>query len=230
MRGRTFSLAVSIALSGAPGSAAPQSADSQILMPEPPSAANVSVEQLQFGSDRGVGSETEAGADRRSSVEPPAQLSGTRDDTPLRQVAPAGVSAEAAPALSHRSEGRPEPAVPIAGEDRCDRERKRPAPQANCANVIENRAAEFAGKQSAQSAEQRLLLNVTQPTDDGLARNLKSIGANPDARTSQELASVVLQPAPRPNVPNETPSEALDATLSQILESLKIINPSLPSN
>lgn len=168
---------------------------------------------------------------------------------PLVQVTPAGEairpvqrdpaqarSARGVSDLSARVDSAPGAVAVLSGNDACDPQ-NRPAlldavMAESCRRILELRAAEFdAPAPPVLSAEQRIIVeqqrrNTGQEglkTDDMTARALAR-ASDPDSRSSQELASLVLPPPnggqPAPPVTPDSP--ATDAGLSELLQSLVV--------
>jgi hypothetical protein len=127
--------------------------------------------------------------------------------------------------LSHPVDGRTSAVERVAGKDRCDLPRgKARAPR--CANVIENRAAQYSSPQPPElSPEQKLLMSEraseNATTFESAARRLARTGQTDESLQSLGVASVVL--GTRPDVPKESKpdepaqSEATQAIINAII-------------
>ena len=89
----------------------------------------------------------------------------------------------------------------IAGSDRCDPAKADRSRAANCAQVIETRASEFARRDNgSQSPEQRIImeqqLRERSGSVGGAARRLAAKGDDAQSMEAQSVASVVLGAPP----------------------------------
>lgn len=205
-------------------------------------------------ADRSTGVQQLSGGPRMVPTQPVADrdVSVPRNSTPtgpVVQVTPAGEairpierdpaqarSARGVSNLSARRDSAPGAVAALSGNDNCDPQNRaaiRDAAEAErCRTILELRAAEFdAPTAPVLSAEQRIIVEQQRRdggqgglnTPDMTARALARV-TDPESRSSQELASLVLVPpnsnqATQPAAP-ENP--AADTGLSELLQSLVI--------
>jgi hypothetical protein len=153
--------------------------------------------------------------------ERPASTQVGRDQQP---------SAAGLPALTARGEGRPEPATPIGGADRCDPQRDDGERLALCRRVIERRANEFAVQRAPQVSPEAALLGLERTATslaDAARRDTSMRGAenaaDADEKVNQELAAALAAnrpPAPAP--PSESPGDPAGATLADAIADLVV--------
>ncbi|MBX9815976.1 MAG: hypothetical protein A4S12_02240 [Proteobacteria bacterium SG_bin5] len=213
---------------------------SLVLLPLAPTRGQTQVEQIDAApGDRD--SDADAAADQRAApanagvaqlnrredaraplpqVTRPEDRAANRGGAP--QLARPSRAVEATPPLSRPAEGRTAAVTPIQGRDRCDPRAITPPP-AECARVIETRAAEFARTEPMLSPEQRLLADQRGPApvnDQIAARRLAASGAATSLET-QEIAAVVLsdRPTTRPVDP-EPPAQRVDPSIQGIINRL----------
>ncbi|MGN3974130.1 hypothetical protein [Tsuneonella sp. SYSU-LHT278] len=202
--------------------------------------ASSGVEVGQIASTRGPVA-VEQRVDRTVTVPPPPQRS--RPDSiqqvsagvarePVGQVAPAGDrSAQAAPALSRREEGRRADAAPLGGNDRCDPQAGTEKEMALCRRVIELRAREFSATEAPRlSPEQELLAREARSERASLADLAGRGGAGraPDAeeRAAQELGFLTLpSQSTRPVEEDETADASLSEAVKAVLVQMGVPNP-----
>ncbi|MET0374755.1 MAG: hypothetical protein ABW128_10920, partial [Rhizorhabdus sp.] len=155
---------------------------------------------------------------------------------PLTQLAPPGRTVAPSPALSQRADSAPGSTVKLIGADRCDPQSPDARDLARCRRIIELRAAEFSAAEAPMlSAEQSLLieqqarerkLSVSRDSSARMAR----IAEDPNERTNQELAAVVLgSPAgdslPRPDADPTSEASALAEVLQAIANGSALPSP-----
>lgn len=126
----------------------------------------------------------------------PRQLdTGPRTVSAPPQLAPAGRTALSPPPLSRRADGRVVATERLGGHDRCDPARAS-ADAARCAQVVENRAADFARPRPVLSPEQKLLVEqrLGEPPrslDTAMRRLVRNEG-DPDSSDAQAIAAAAL--------------------------------------
>lgn len=177
---------------------------------------------------------------------------GTTPAAPVVQVTSAGEairpaqrdpaqarSARGVSDLSARQDSAPRATAALSGDDNCDPQNRRvsratgrdTAESERCRRILELRAAEFdAPAAPVLSAEQRIVVEqLRRDTVSGLSTpdmtNRALARANDaESRSSQELASIVLAPAPGDPVgaPNSLDNPVLDTGLSELLQTLVI--------
>lgn len=183
----------------------------------------LAIEQVSPRAGAGV---PQIAAPQRPSARPPPQLAADQESTPAAsqltsergaarvssQVTSASRSAEPPQSLSHRNDGRSTAVERLEGSDRCDPAIGDKTRSRKCADVIENRAAEFSRPDpTALSPEQRLLLE--QELREGAldfqaaARRLANTGES-DSLEAQGVASVVLTPSAESNKPDKPEDDA----------------------
>jgi hypothetical protein len=143
---------------------------------------------------------------------PPTQLStGPRSAASSPQLASGKPSAQSPTPLSTVDDGRTAAVDRVGGEDRCDPERDGKKAK-NCAQVIENRAAEFRRSEAPTlSPEQRILIgdaSVERLGVDDAARRLAISGDDADSIDAQGVAFIVLRRPPEPPKKKEDPAAA----------------------
>lgn len=178
--------------------------------------------------DRAVTSPTQIVTDaKRLRATSQVTLEGRIARSP-EQLSSTGKTAQPPQPLSRPSEGRPSAVERLPDDDRCDpAEPKRP--RAKCANVIENRSAEFARPDpGALSPEQRLLLE--QEVREGAldardgARRLAQTGEADESLAAMGVAAAALRP--KEEVDEKTKADEDVAKAAELVGA--IINQPLP--
>lgn len=177
----------------------------------PPPAAQ---EQASAEAPDQLGSSNESSS-------PTDQLSGTAaSSAPTRQVSTAPRDARPPQPLSRPSEGRTAAVEAVRGKDRCDAARA--DQNRKCADVIENRAAQFSRREApVLSPEQKLLAD--QQTRESAAdfeqaaRRLAKSGQTDNSLESLGVASVVLSSPGEPPKKEENPDDPAQGEAAQAL-------------
>lgn len=172
-------------------------------------------EQASAEAPDQLGSSTE-------STSPTGQLSGTAaSSAPTRQVSTAPRDARPPQPLSRPSEGRTAAVEAVSGKDRCDAARA-DENRKQCADVIENRAAQFSRREApVLSPEQKLLAD--QQTRESAAdfeqaaRRLAKSGQTDNSLESLGVASVVLASPGEPPKKAENPDDPAQSEAAQAL-------------
>lgn len=184
-------------------------------IPPPASPANASAEAPdQLGSSNESTSAT-------------SQLSGKATSAaPAQQVSTAPRDARPPQPLSRPSDGRTAAVEAVRGEDRCDAART-DQNRTQCAEVIENRAAQFSRREApVLSPEQKLLADQRTRESaadfEQAARRLAKSGETDNSLESLGIASVVLGSPAAPPKKREEPddpakSEATQAIINAIV-------------
>lgn len=200
-----------------------------------------SIEQIGQVADS-IGPESTIPSDRQLTVPGPAamprvpvpQLSGPDDGGPTRQLSDANQSRDvAAGSVSSSRDSRPQPTAALAGSDRCDPQAD--TAQADCARILERRAAEFDAVEPPRLSAEQVLLAASDGGEDRLAASssrarvrLASTG-DPDAdlQSNQEVAAIYLRRTETaPREPEDSGSATLDdARLAEVLQTLQILVP-----
>lgn len=166
---------------------------------------------------------------REPGVTQQVNAGGGRD--PVRQVAPAGDrSAQAAPALSRREEGRRADAAPVGGNDRCDPQAGTEKEMAICRRILELRAREFSATEAPRlSPEQELLAREAHSDRVSLADLAGRSGANrpldAEERAAQELGFLTLPSPSAPTVEEEASDASLSDAVKAVLVQMGVPNP-----
>lgn len=174
-----------------------------------------------------------------ATADAPTQLGSASDSTPATaqltdaartRGAPTQVSAgdrDARPPqpLSHPSDGRTSTVERVAGHDRCDPAVEKKKPARSCANVIENRASEFAGKEPPKlSPEQRLLLDErlreTAADFESAAKRLALTGQSDKSLESLGVASMVLSTPAEPPKKDKPEEPAVNDATAAIINAI----------
>lgn len=221
---------------------APMSALAQDAAPASSQIWVDDVSQVQAHGRDAVGATNVPPADMSASRPPndvgAAQWGHDRGSAePVQQLAPATRSSEAPHNLSSKQQGNLPAQVRVEGTDRCDPKQRGAKVDASCAHVIETRSGEFSAPGPAPlTAEQRLLAAQARG-ERGLAAevgresatHLASGAADPNERTSQELAAqlLVVQQGANHNgseaPQNEILPEGVDSQLIDVLQGLPML-------
>ena len=241
MRSRMIGLAIALA-------------SSVIVLPgaAPAQDGRGSIDQIQAPARTGADRVSSAPADiapkgQAAGTAPSPQLtSGSESRAPAPQLtkesrtAPqptqlykGGRTAQPSQPLSRPSDGRTAAVDRVGGKDRCDPASDR-APRDKCAEVIENRSAEFARKEPQPlSPEQRIIAEQQSReralTVDSAARRLAVSGEDADSIEAQGVASVVLRRPPEEtrNKPKDQPlaADQLQAIVNAIVGPGVVVQP-----
>lgn len=201
------------------------------------------IEQVDATASR-IGAEQALPSDRQLAVpgpavparEPMSQLSQPDQRGATRQVGDRGQSRNLAPsAVSSSQDSRPQPSAALAGEDRCDPQSE--AERAECAQILERRAAEFQAAEPPRLSAEQVLLAGSEEDADSLATSssrvrLRLASANdPDAdlQSNQELAAIYLRRTAGEPAPADAGETAEDAGLAEVLQALQISLPGAPA-
>ena len=178
-------------------------------VPAAPAAARTSEASPQLtGERRGSAGSTQLATGSRSAASSPQLTKGAPTALPP-------------PPLSTAGDGRTAVVDRVKGEDRCDPRAERKGKAAECAAIIENRAAAFQRNEPPElSPEQKIILEQTaleKRNLDAAARRLANSGDDADSIEAQGVAFIVLRPAPREEEkPADKPSEAEAAAAAAV--------------
>ncbi|MCT2559216.1 hypothetical protein N0B51_09490 [Tsuneonella sp. YG55] len=159
------------------------------------------------------------------------QISRGEAREPVGQVAPAGErSAQAAPALSRREDGRRSDAAPVGGNDRCDPQAGTEREMAICRRILELRAREFSATEAPRlSPEQELLAREAHSDRVSLVDLAGRSGANrpldAEERAAQELGFLTLPSPMVPPVEEELPDASLSDAVKAVLVQMGVPGP-----
>lgn len=192
----------------------------------PLAPADKAVAPVGGAADRDVdpGDQLSGGA---AAKQPVAQLSREKKTAdPGRQLYRGKRTAKASTPLSTPEEGRKQEVVRLKGSDRCDTAKQGARHDPDCANVIENRSAEYARPSpTALSPEQRLLIyqraREEAATGSGSAGHVRQ-ALDPDDLEAQGVASLVL-PRDQTEKPADKPAEEPSMADQAVLDIVQAI-------
>ena len=211
----------------------------------PQAQAGSSIEQIGQAAEV-IRAEAATPNDRQLTVPGPAamprqplsQLSLPDEGGATRQLSETGQSRDlAAGSVSSSRDSRPQPTAALAGSDRCDPQAE--ADPADCARILERRAAEFDAVEPPRLSAEQVLLAESDAGEDRLgasssrARVRLASSNDPDAdlQSNQELAAIYLRRADTaPREPEDSGTAGIDdARLAEVLQTLQISMPGAPT-
>jgi hypothetical protein len=222
-----------IATALAASTAAPAQ-DTSTDMSQISSASDAPMAQISTATDPVV-----AAASAPATAEAPSQLGSASESaspTPqltrasetrgaYQQVSKGDRDARAPQPLSRPADGRTSAVERVAGHDRCDPAKDKTLAK-GCANVIENRAAQYSRREAPElSPEQKLLARErtreNAATSEAAARRLANTGQSDQSLQSLGVASMVLtkpaEPPKRDQPAQPAPSDATQAIINAIV-------------
>ena len=235
---RVKGLAIALAAGALPIAAfasVPQDGRGAIDQIQPPRAAPADRVSSRAADIAPPGPKSPAGAapqqltSEQESAAPARQLTNESRSAPQApQLYRGGRTAQPSQPLSNPRDGRTGAVEAVTGKDRCDPAADGKPPRRTCADVIENRAAEFARREPQPlSPEQRIIaeqqLRDRAQTISGAAKRLAVTGEDADSIEAQGVASVVLRRPPEEprDKPKDEPaaSDQLQAIVNAIVGS-----------
>jgi hypothetical protein len=161
--------------------------------------------------------------------EPLSQISPPDPDGITRQLSDPRQSRDVASgSVSSSDDSRPQPSPVLAGKDRCDPQGA--ADRAECARILERRAADFDAAEPPRLSAEQVLLAQSEKNEDALAAHSSRVrlrlasadDPSADVQSNQELAAIYLRrEAADPEQP-QAGEPADDAALAEVLEALQV--------